>query len=77
VVYLFVDGVYEAVRRYTRNQAILVAWGVCSNGEKVLLHMSAAGEENEAAWALMFNEMLDRGLRAAFAGDFRWTQRIG
>jgi transposase-like protein len=25
--------------------------------------MSAAGEENEAAWALMFNEMLDRGLR--------------
>jgi putative transposase len=63
VVYLFVDGVYEAVRRYTRNQAILVAWGVCSNGEKVLLHMSAAGEENEAAWALMFNEMLDRGLR--------------
>jgi putative transposase len=29
----------------------------------VLLHMSAAGEENEAAWSLMFNEMLDRGLR--------------
>jgi transposase-like protein len=26
VVYLFVDGVYEAVRSYTRNQAILCAW---------------------------------------------------
>lgn len=62
VVYLFVDGVYEAVRRYTNNQAILCAWGICSNGEKVLLHLGCVASESEDAWSSFFEEMLTRGL---------------
>lgn len=63
VVYLFVDGVYEAVRHYTNNQALLCAWAICSNGMKVLLHLSAASSESESAWSTFFEEMLARGLR--------------
>ncbi|HET6567377.1 MAG TPA: IS256 family transposase [Rhodothermales bacterium] len=63
VVYLFIDGVYEAVRHYTNNQALLCAWAICSDGTKVLLHLSAASSESEAAWSTFFEEMLARGLR--------------
>ncbi len=63
VVYLFVDGVYEAVRSYTNNQAILAAWAICSDGTKVLLHLAAVQSESTAAWATFFEEMVDRGLR--------------
>jgi len=63
VVYLFVDGVYEAVRSYTRNQAILCAWGILSDGTKELLHLSAAGSESIGSWRAFFEEMTTRGLR--------------
>lgn len=63
VVYLFVDGVYESVRRYTRNQTILCAWGVCSDGSKVLLHLSACSSESKDSWNHFFEELLSRGLR--------------
>jgi putative transposase len=63
IVYLFVDGVYESVRRYTRNQAILCGWGICSDGRKVLLHLSAVRVESEDSWSSFFEEMLSRGLR--------------
>ncbi|KAF0150798.1 MAG: transposase mutator type [Ignavibacteria bacterium] len=29
IVYLFVDGVYESIRRYTNNQTLLCAWATC------------------------------------------------
>lgn len=63
VVYLFVDGVYEAIRSYTNHQAILAAWAICSDGTKVLLHLSAVQSESTAAWETFFAEMVDRGLR--------------
>ncbi|MCF7805941.1 MAG: transposase, partial [Candidatus Marinimicrobia bacterium] len=63
VVYLFVDGVYEAVRSYTQNQAILAAWAICSDGTKVLLHLAAVQSESTAAWETFFEEMVKRGLR--------------
>jgi putative transposase len=50
VVYLFADGVYEAVRRYTRGQAILCAWAILSEGTKTLVHLEAAASESEASW---------------------------
>lgn len=62
VVFLFVDGVYEAVKHYTNHQAILCAWGVQSDGSKLLLHMECAASESEAAWSSFFASMLDRGL---------------
>lgn len=63
IVYLFVDGVYESVRRYSRNQAILCGWGICSDGRKVLLHLSAVQSESEDSWNSFFEELLSRGLR--------------
>lgn len=63
VVYLFVDGVYEAVRSYTNNQAILAAWAICSDGTKVLLHLAAVQSESTAAWSTFFEAMINRGLR--------------
>lgn len=63
VVYLFVDGVYEAVRSYTNNQAILAAWAICSDGTKVLLHLAAVQSESTDAWSTFFEEMVAWGLR--------------
>jgi putative transposase len=62
VVYLFADGVYESVRSYTNNQTILCSWAICSDGQKVLLHLSAASSESEESWSSFFSELLDRGL---------------
>lgn len=63
VAYVFVDGVYEAVRDYTRGQALLCAWAICSDGTKEMLHLSAAGSESKDAWTRFFEEMTSRGLR--------------
>lgn len=63
IVYMFVDGVYESIRRYTSNQAILCAWAICSNGEKVLLGLEAVRSESEESWSDFFETMISRGLR--------------
>lgn len=63
VVYMFVDGVYEAVRDYTQNQAILCAWAICSDGTKEMLHLGCVASESAEAWSGFFEEMTGRGLR--------------
>jgi transposase-like protein len=63
VVYLFADGVYESVRRYTNNQALLCAWAICSDGSKHLLHIAAVESESVRAWEEFFENMKRRGLR--------------
>lgn len=63
VVFMFVDGVYESVKGYTKNQTILCCWGICSNGTKLLLGMMAAGSESESSWNVFFEDMKNRGLR--------------
>jgi len=63
VVYMFTDGVYEAVRKYTNNQALLCAWGICSDGTKQLIHISAVESESLQAWEGFFEDLLARGLR--------------
>jgi len=63
VVVLFADGVYEAVRRYTNNQALLCAWGICSDGKKMLIHLAAVQSESEQAWESFFEDLQKRGLR--------------
>ena len=57
VVYLFVDGVYEAGRDYTWNQAILCAWAICSGGSKQMLHLGCVSSESKDAWSTFFEEM--------------------
>ena len=63
VVYLFVDGVYESVKKYTNGQALLCAWAICSDGTKQFLHLAAVQSESEEAWVSFFDDMRRRGLR--------------
>jgi transposase-like protein len=63
VAYLFVDGVYEAVRRFTNGRVLLCAWAITSDGKKHLVDVTAAQSEGSEAWEVFFNEMLRRGLR--------------
>ncbi len=63
VVYLFVDGVYEAIRKYTRNQGILCAWAIMSDGRKEILHLMAVESESTDSWKMFFEDMTNRGLR--------------
>jgi len=67
VVYLFVDGVYEAVREYTDNQALLCAWGIMSDGTKQMISLMTVQSESHTAWEMFFEDMLSRGLRQPLA----------
>jgi putative transposase len=65
VVYLFVDAVYESLRQQAGvKDAILVSWGICANGSKVLLHLSQGGKESQDAWLEHFRSLVSRGLPA-------------
>lgn len=63
IVYLFVDGVYESIKRYTNNQTLLCAWAICSDGTKRFLHLSAVESESKQSWEVFFEGMSRRGLR--------------
>jgi putative transposase len=63
VVFLFVDGVYEAVRHYTNGQSLLCAWAICADGTKRFLHLAPVQSESQEAWEAFFQDMLHRGLR--------------
>ena len=63
VVFVFVDGVYEAVKRYTNGQTLLCAWAICADGKKEFLHLAAVQSESQEAWEAFFADMQHRGLR--------------
>ena len=64
VVYLFCDAVYESLRRHGCGcgQAILVSWAVCSDGTRVLLHMTLGNKESHDAWLEHFRSLVSRNL---------------
>jgi putative transposase len=39
VEYLFLDAVYESLRRYGAKEGVLAAWCITTEGRKVLLHL--------------------------------------
>jgi putative transposase len=61
--YLFVDAVFESLRRHGAKEALLVAWCIDSDGRKHLLHLAIGNKESEACWTEFFRAMLGRGLR--------------
>jgi transposase-like protein len=63
VEYLFVDAVFEALRRHGAKEALLVCWCIDSDGRKHLLHLAVGNKESEACWTEFFRTMLARGLR--------------
>jgi len=64
VVYLFLDGHYEAVRFGTsEKEAILVAHGVREDGSRVLLGVWLGCHESTESWKLALDDLVSRGLR--------------
>ena len=64
VEYLFVDAVFESLRRHGAKEALLVAWCIASDGRKHLVHLAVGNKESQACWTEFFRNMLGRGLRA-------------
>ncbi len=63
VQYLFVDAIFESLRAQGAKEALLVAWGIDSEGRKHLLHLMVGNKESEAAWTELFYNLIGRGLR--------------
>ncbi len=63
VVYMFVDGVYESIQKYSNNQTILCCWGICSDGHKEIITLSAVASESTEAWIAVFEDMVKRKFR--------------
>jgi len=63
VEYLFVDAIYESLRRQGNvKEALLCAWGICRDGRKVLLHLALGNKESTVAWRDFMRDMQRRGL---------------
>lgn len=63
VLYLFLDGVYEPLRKHgIQKDAVLVAWGITSDGEKLLLSLRLGGKESHEAWLEFGRDLMARGL---------------
>ncbi len=63
VEYLFLDAVYESLRRYGAKEGVLAAWCITTDGRKVLLHLAVGNKESEACWTEFLRDMIGRGLR--------------
>jgi putative transposase len=63
VEYLFLDAVYESLRRYGAKEGVLAAWCITTDGRKVLLHLAVGNKESEACWKEFLRDMIGRGLR--------------
>ena len=63
VEYLFLDAVYESLRRYGAKEGILAAWCITTEGRKVLLHLAVGNKESEKCWIEFLRDMVARGLR--------------
>lgn len=63
VLALFLDGVYEPLRRYgMQKEAVLVAWAITLEGEKVLLSLALGSREKTECWKDFLRDLVARGL---------------
>ena len=62
--YLFLDAVYESLREQGGlKEGILAAWGICTDGRKVLLHLALGNKESYESWLDFLRDLVKRGLR--------------
>jgi len=65
VVYLFVDGVYESLRRQGGpKEALLCAWGILADGRRVPLSLGLGNRESHEGWLEFLRDLVARGLPA-------------
>jgi putative transposase len=64
IVYLVVDGVYEAMRRLGQvRDGILVAWGILEDGRRLLIHLEVGNRESYESCLALLRGLKARGLR--------------
>ena len=64
IEYLFLDAIYETLRaRFGITEAVLCAWGISRDGQKVLLHLALGNKESYEDWLSFLRDMVKRGLR--------------
>ena len=63
IAYLFMDTVYEALRRWGSKTGILCVWGICVDGRKVLLTLSTAHSESYDSCLEVLRDLVKRGLQ--------------
>ncbi len=62
VSYLFVDGIAERIRPGQRREPIMAAWGITSQGNKVLLGLMTGSKEDHETVCAFFQDMRNRNL---------------
>jgi putative transposase len=62
VAYLFVDGVAERLHAGAPREAVLCAWGITEDGQKMLLHLAPGTKEDTASCTAFFEDLKRRGL---------------
>jgi transposase-like protein len=60
---LFMDTVYEPLRRWGSKTGILCVWGICVDGRKVLLTLSTAHSESYESCLEVLRDLVKRGLQ--------------
>lgn len=63
VAYLFMDTVYEPLRRWGQKTGVLCVWAICEDGRKVLLSLSTANSESFESCREVVRDLVKRGLR--------------
>lgn len=63
VAYLFIDTVYEPLRRYGSSAGVMCCWAYLTDGSKVLIDLTTANAESYEACMDFLRSMVKRGLR--------------
>jgi putative transposase len=63
VAYLFIDTIYEPLRRWGQKTGVLCVWAICEDGRKVLLSLSTANSESFESCREVLRDLVKRGLR--------------
>lgn len=63
VAYLFIDTVYEPLRRWGSKTGVMCVWGICIDGRKVLLTLSTTNSERFESCRDVLRDLTMRGLQ--------------
>jgi putative transposase len=63
VAYLFIDAVYEPLRRWGSKTGVLCVWAICVDGRKVLLSLSTANRESYESCLEVLRDLVKRGVQ--------------
>lgn len=63
IAYLFLDAIYEPLRRYGNKQAVCCAWGMSTDGSRVLLGLKTGNAEDIDTVMDFLRDMVGRGLK--------------